>query len=571
MKDSLFLLQLFAPYKRWLLAGLGTALLTTFATASLLALSGWFITSAAIAGMLAPDGIAIAFNFIQPAAEIRALAIIRTVGRYGERLLTHEATFRVLAEIRAWFFAKLIPLSPARLGMKRSADLLTGITQDIDILDGIYLRLLLPLLVALIGGGFIVIFIATYSLKISALVLLMLLSTLFLIPWFFNASGKQGAKNIIEQTAKFKVCQIELLQGMAELSHFNAYTRFKNQLLTVSEQMLITQASNNKLSALSSAIVSFITQITLLITLVLESILFQQENISAAIFVMLCFCVLAVVDLVLPLSSSSQLLTKTQSAIKRIVDITNLSPSIIDPTQPLVMPQEGTIQIHNLSFRYSDKSPWVLRSINLTIPQGSKIAIVGMSGEGKTTFLQLLMRFYDPQQGCIKFAGVDYKQLSSEQLMRQFSLLSQQTQLFATTIKENLLIAKPNASNEELSQAIKMAGLEKMIGGLSAGLNTWVGENGVKISAGEGRRLALARVYLKNSPVLFLDEPTEGLDRTTEEEVLNILREIAQNKTVIMVTHREVGLQLVDHVYTVVERTLVRNSRLHRRLKYALP
>ena len=153
MKDLLFFLPLFKPYKLWLVGGVFLALLTSLASISLLTLAGWFITSSAIAGILAPDGVAIAFNFMQPAAEIRALAIIRTFGRYAERVVTHEATFRVMADCRCWFFSKLIPLVPGGLGMRRSADLLNGITQDIDALDALYLRLCSPLLIACMGGG----------------------------------------------------------------------------------------------------------------------------------------------------------------------------------------------------------------------------------------------------------------------------------------------------------------------------------------------------------------------------------------------------------------------------------
>lgn len=167
MSDLLFFIRLFKPYKLWLVTGVFLAFITSIASISLLTLSGWFITASAIAGILAPDGVAITFNFMQPAAEIRALAIIRTFGRYAERVVTHEATFRVLAEIRCWFFANLIPLRPGSLAIKRSADVLAGITQDIDALDALYLRLCSPLLIAMVGGGAVVIFIAGYSVQIS--------------------------------------------------------------------------------------------------------------------------------------------------------------------------------------------------------------------------------------------------------------------------------------------------------------------------------------------------------------------------------------------------------------------
>lgn len=522
----------------------------------MLTLSGWFITASAIAGLSAPDSVAIAFNFMQPAAEIRALAMIRTVGRYAERVVTHEATFKVLAEIRCWFFAKLIPLAPGRLAMQRSADLLSGITQDIDALDALYLRLCSPLLIVMIGGGAVVAFICSYSIQIGIFVFVMLLVTAGLIPWVFSRLGRQGAKKIVEQTAKFKMDQIEILQGFADLSAFNTYTRYKNQLSTVSEQMMATQAENNRLSAFSSAMTVFLSHMTVLITLVVGSILFQQGDISGAVLAMLGFCVLAVFELVTPLASSMQLLAKTQTAANRIRHIVDLKPTIFEPQQAYPVPDNGDLKINQLSFRYSKHTDWVLKQIDLNIPQGSKIAIVGNSGAGKTSLLQCLMRFFDPQQGSIEYAGINIKQFSSEQfsseqLMQQFSVLSQRSQLFSATVKENLLIAKPTASELEIKQAIKMAGLNKFISQLPEGINTWVGEDGAKVSGGEARRIALARVYLKNAPILLLDEPTEGLDRETENEVLNALDQIAKQKTLVMVTHRQTGLRLVDVVYRV--------------------
>jgi ATP-binding cassette, subfamily C, bacterial CydC len=571
MKDCWFFLKLFKPHSAWLAGGIFLSLLTALASIALLTLSGWFISSSAIAGLVAIDGNALAFNFMLPAAQIRALAITRTVGRYGERLVTHEATFRVLAGIRIWFFQQLIPLVPGRLSTMRSGDLLSRMTADIDALDALYLRLLAPAMVATIGVTAVTVFLGFYSPVISLATGLMLIISSIWVPWVFNRLGRAGAEEIVVLAANFRIRQVDMMQGLADLIANQAYGRFSGFLEQFSDLMINTQRQNNRLLAISSAFILLLSQITLLIALVLAAISFNDGLLSGSDLALVVFCVIAAFELVMPLPQAMQMLAKTQKAARRIRQVTEMPPTIkLDtamdcgfcpplpsgegwgeggqrPTQAL--PDSYDLQLNDVSFRYPDQQDWVLKNISLTIPQGSKIAIVGANGSGKTTLLQILMRYYDPEQGRVLLAGQNFKQLDADELMTCFGVLSQRSQLFAASIKENLLIAKPDASATELAAAIQAAGLENFIGYLPEGLDTWTGESGVKVSGGEARRIALARLYLKNAPVLILDEPTEGLDSDTERDIFNALANFAKDKTVVMVTHREAGLGLVDVVY----------------------
>jgi ATP-binding cassette subfamily C protein CydC len=556
MKDLWFFLKLFKPHSGWLAGGIVLSLLTALASIALLTLSGWFISASAIAGLIALDGSALIFNFTLPAAQIRALAITRTLGRYGERLVTHEATFRVLAGIRSWFFQQLIPLVPGRLSVMRSGDLLSRMTADIDALDALYLRLLAPAVVAALGITAVTVFLAFYAPAVSLTTGLMLLIASVWVPWIFNRLGSAGAEEIVVLAANFRIRQLDMIQGLADLIANRAYGRFSDFLGLFSGLMINIQRRNNRLSAISSAFTLLLSQITLLMALVLAAIAFQEGLLSGADLALVIFCVIAAFELVMPLPPALQMLGKTRKAARRIRQVAEMPPAITKPAQPLALPDRYDVQLNDVSFRYPEQQEWVLKNISLTIPQGGKIAIIGPSGSGKTTLLQLLMHYFDPEQGSVLLAGQDTRQLDADELMSCFGVLSQRSQLFAATIRENLLLAKPDASRAELNAAVKAAGLERFVGYLPEGLETWVGESGVKVSGGEARRIALARLYLKNAPVLILDEPTEGLDRDTERDVFKALAEFAVDKTVVMVTHREAWLGLADVVYGMEQGSL---------------
>ena len=267
MKDCWFFLKLFKPHSVWLVSGTLLSLLTTLASITLLTLSGWFISASAIAGLLVLDGNALTFNFMLPAAQIRALAITRTLGRYGERVVTHEATFRVLASIRGWFFQQLIPLVPGRLSLMRSGDLLSRMTADIDALDALYLRLLAPMTVALLGIIGVTVFLACYTPIISLTTGLILIVASIWVPWLFNRLGQEGAEQIIVLAANFRIRNIDMLQGLSELITNQAYGRFSNTLSQFSDLMINTQRLNNRLSAISSIITFLLSQVSVLITL----------------------------------------------------------------------------------------------------------------------------------------------------------------------------------------------------------------------------------------------------------------------------------------------------------------
>lgn len=552
MKDLWFFFILFKPQRFWLTSGLLLSLLTTVSGIALLTLSGWFISSCAIVGSV------ITFNFMLPAAQIRALAIARTLGRYGERVMTHEATFRALADIRGWLFQQLIPLAPGGLSSLRSGDVLSRLTADVDALDALYLRLFAPASVAAFGVLGVTLFLGVYSWQISLTTLVMLLIAAIGVPWLFNRLGQMHAERLVVLSTNFRIRQLELLQGLADLLAYQAYERFADMLAEVSTRMIATQRQSNRLTAISSALTLLISQITLLIALSLAALAFDNNLITGADAALVIFCVLAAFELVTPLPQAMQMLGKTQKAAKRIRQIADISPTIVQENPALDLPEGHDLRLTQVSFRYDRQQDWLLHNISLDIPHGSRVAIVGASGSGKTTLLHLLMRYADPQQGRVQLAGQPIKQLHPEALLSRFGVLSQRSQLFATTIKQNLLIAKPDAGQLELDAAINAAGLQAFVSQLPDGINTWVGESGVKVSGGEARRIALARLYLKNAPILILDEPTEGLDANTESDVFNALAKFAEDKTLIMVTHRSAGLELVDAVYRMQQGQLLK-------------
>ncbi|MDO9161596.1 MAG: thiol reductant ABC exporter subunit CydC [Methylococcaceae bacterium] len=551
MKDLWFFFTLFKPQRFWLTSGLLLSLLTTVAGIALLTLSGWFISSCAIAGSV------ITFNFMLPAAQIRALAIIRTLGRYGERVVTHEATFRALADIRSWLFQQLIPLAPGRLSTLRSGDVLSRLTADVDALDALYLRLVAPVSIAAFGMLGVALFLGIYSWQISLVTLVVLLIAAVWVPWLFNRLGQMHAERLLVLSSNFRIRQLELLQGLADLLAYQAYERFADVLAEVSTRMIATQRQNNRLTAISSALTLLLGQIALLIALTVAALAVVEGSLTGADAALVIFCVLAAFELVTPLPQAMQMLGKTQKAAQRIRQIAEMSPTVVQENPWLDLPDGCDLRLDQVSFRYNPQQNWLLDNISLDIPHGSKLAIVGPSGSGKTTLLHLLMRFIDPVLGDIQLAGQPIKQLDPDALLTRFGVLSQRSQLFAATIKENLLIAKPDANPLELDAAINAAGLQTFVQQLPDGINTWVGESGVKVSGGEARRIALARLYLKNAPILILDEPTEGLDSHTENEVFNALAKFSVDKTVIMVTHRSAGLGLVDEIYQLQQGRLL--------------
>jgi len=557
LKDLYFFIRLFQAHWLWAVTGLLLALIVALSGLSLLTLSGWFITASALAGFMAPDGVAVSFNFMQPAAIIRALAILRTAGRYAERISTHELTFRVLADIRVWFFRQLIAQSQAQLAALRSGDMLSRMTADIDTLDALYLRLIAPAAVALFTLASTSILLFYFSAALSMAVLLIMLLSSIIAPWFFFRQSLQPAEKTLLVTAELRIKLIDMLQGLAELISYRALMQFQQQALVLSTEIIYRQKQSERLAALSLAVSSVLAQLAVLAVSVWGTVMVQTGKLSGTDLAIMFFLVLAAFELLAPLPQALLLLGKTRKAAQRIRALAERPAGTATACKRPKLAASNALQLEKVCFRYNNQSRWLLESITLTIPEGSKIAVIGPSGSGKTTLLQLLLRYEDAQAGYLSLAGRPYTSIPPEQLMTRFAVLSQRSHLFAASIRDNLMLGNPDASATDLWLAVKTAGLENYCRQLPEVLETWVGEDGVRVSGGEARRIALARVFLKNAPILLLDEPTEGLDSETEQEVIAALKVFAKDKTILLVTHRLTGLNLVDEVYSLEDGRLV--------------
>ncbi|WP_407289570.1 cysteine/glutathione ABC transporter ATP-binding protein/permease CydC [Raoultella planticola] len=539
------LLPYLALYKRhiWLLTlGVVLAIVTLLASIGLLTLSGWFLSASAVVGVA---GI-YSFNYMLPAAGVRGAAIIRTAGRYFERLVSHDATFRVLQHLRVFTFSKLLPLSPAGLARFRQGELLNRVVADVDTLDHLYLRVISPLI-----GALVVIVVVTAGLSILDVTLALtlggiMLVTLLVLPPLFYRAGKPAGESITQMRGQYRQQLTAWLQGQAELMLFSASDRYRKQLEKTEQRWQDAQRRQAELTALSQALMLLIGGVAVVAMLWLTSAGVGGNSQPGALIALFVFCALAAFEALAPVTGAFQHLGQVIASARRITQITAQQPEVTFTAGNGQAFGQVSLTLNQVTFSYPQQPSPALENISLQVGAGEHIAILGRTGCGKSTLLQLLTRAWDPADGEILLNDQPLTRLNEATLRQAMSVVPQRVHLFSATLRDNLLLAAPGASDIQLMKALERVGLEKLLE--DSGLNAWLGEGGRQLSGGELRRLAIARALLHDAPLMLLDEPTEGLDATTESQILNLLAEVMREKTVLMVTHRLRGLARFNRI-----------------------
>lgn len=539
------LLPYLALYKRhkWLLTlGVVLAIVTLLASIGLLTLSGWFLSASAVVGVAG----LYSFNYMLPAAGVRGAAITRTAGRYFERLVSHDATFRVLSHLRVATFSKLLPLSPAGLARFRQGDLLNRVVADVDTLDHLYLRVISPLV-----GALVVIIVVTLGLGVLDVTLALtlggiMLLTLCLLPPLFYRLGKPTGEKLTSLRGQYRQHLTSWLQGQAELTIFGASQRYREQMENTELSWHDAQRRQSELTALSQAVMLLISGFAVIAMLWLAAGGVGGNTQPGALIALFVFCALAAFEALAPVTGAFQHLGQVIASARRITEITDCPPEVTFPAGESTVPAQVDLRLNAVSFTYPQQVQSVLNAVSLNVTAGQRVAILGRTGCGKSTLLQLLTRAWDPQQGEILLNGQPLASFSEAALRATISVVPQRVHLFSATLRDNLLLASPAATDEALATVLTQVGLEKLL--VDDGLNSWLGEGGRQLSGGELRRLAIARALLHDAPLFLLDEPTEGLDATTESQILDLLSDVTKGKTVLMVTHRLRGLSQCDQI-----------------------
>lgn len=541
MADLLFFIRLMGRHASWLILGGLLSLVALAAGIGLLSLAGWFVAAGALGG-LAAAGIGVGW--------LRGLAIGRILARYGERLATHEATFRALAHIRLWFFEQVTPLAPMRLGGLRGGDLLARIIGDIEALDGLYLRILVPSVVALVMALLLTLVVTSVSPAIAITLVLLLALAGIAVPALMARLGAEPSRQQVEISAELRIATVDILQGLAELKAYQAEADHLDRLNRINARLMTTQRRNAWLSGLSAGLTGLLASLAVLAVLTIGSLEAASGALGQIEFAMLTLCAIAAFEAVAPLPLAYQLLGRAKAAAGRLMQVARTAPAVREPDtdKPSPQPLGHAIQLKNVTLQFPGAPRAALDQVSLDLVEGERVALIGPSGSGKSSLIHLLTRFLEADSGHIQIGGVDISALPSDQVREQIGVLSQRTQIFAASLRDNLLIGDAAADDSALADALAQAGLAEFVAGLPEGLETWMGESGVAVSGGQARRIALARVYLKNAPILLLDEPSEGLDEATERDVLQRLTSIMQGRTVLMVTHRPAGLEVMDRV-----------------------
>lgn len=530
MGDLLRILGLWRSRTGWLAAGMILSLASLAAAIALMGLAGTSVAAAVVTGVL-----------VAPVA-LRFVGSARVVLRYVERLVTHAATFRALADLRVWFFRRLAAGSAGGLGFRQAGDVLARLVGDVEALDGLYLRILVPLTGAVLLLLGLVVAIGWHEPWLALVVGVLFATSSLVLPWLAARAAAEAGARLSASASGLRVTVLDALTGVREVRAFSAEGRMVATMQAREAALLGAQHDLSRRTSLAGALAFLCAQGGVLAVLIAA-----EANPPAAIVA--AFLVVAAFEAVGGLPRAGVLAGHAAAAARRVLAIADEPVTVPDPARPAPIPAGHALRFEGVHFRWQPDRPAVFDGLTLEVPQGHRVALLGPSGAGKSTLAALALKVVAPQQGRVLLDGTDLADLPAAAVHARIGWLSQATHLFDDSIRANLLLARPDADEAALWAALDAAQIGQTVRGLPDGLDAWVGEGGIRFSGGQGRRLALARALLSPAPILILDEPAAGLDAETERDFLLTLNEAAEGRTVILIAHRLTGVERLDRIW----------------------
>ncbi|HIZ41701.1 MAG TPA: thiol reductant ABC exporter subunit CydC [Candidatus Gemmiger excrementigallinarum] len=476
------------------------------------------------------------------------LALLRAVLRYGEQACNHFIAFKLLALLRDKVFRALRRLAPAKLESREKGDLIAVITSDIELLEVFYAHTISPALIALLFSAVMVVFIAGFHPLLGALALAAYAVVGLAVPLATSwASGQDGLR-LRTASGALAGFVLDSLRGLPEILQYGAGTHRLQQMQARTEALSREEARLKRTAGRSTAATQLILWLFDLGMLFAATALCLAGAVDFAGVLIPTIALMSSFGPVVALANLGATLQSTFAAGNRVLDILEETPLVQDiHGQPEVTFAGAGAE--NVTFGYGAET--ILQNVTVPVPAGQTIGIVGRSGSGKSTLLKLFLRFWQVEQGQVQISGRSVEHINTGDLRRMQALVTQETHLFHDSIRNNLRIAKQDATDEELVAACKKASLHDFIAALPQGYDTPVGELGDTLSGGERQRLGLARAFLHDAPFLLLDEPTSNLDSLNEAVILQALEQEHGRRTVVLVSHRASTMGIADTVYSV--------------------
>ncbi|WP_270526438.1 amino acid ABC transporter ATP-binding/permease protein [Longibaculum muris] len=472
------------------------------------------------------------------------MALLRGVFHYIEQAANHYIAFKLLAIIRDHVYTALRRLAPAKLDGKDKGNLISLITNDIELLEVFYAHTISPVFIAMITSLILLKFFAHMHILAMFIALIAYLIMAIVIPFYVNHKGKEIGQKNRDEIGNMSTYILESLSGLSTLLQYDIGGLRKQRMLEKNDELETLQRQMKDVESVQVVMSQLLISLFSIIMFIAMFILQQQGIVSVFDTIMATILMLSSFGPVMALSHLANNLLSTLSSGRRVIAILDekeLIKDVID--QPTISFDD--IEIDDLNFAYEDEI--ILKKLNLTLTKNQITGIVGKSGSGKSTLLKLIMRFYDPTSGQISIHDCDLKKINTANMRAMFAYVTQETILFHDTILNNIKIAKLDATDDEIYQACQKASIHDFIMSLPAGYQTQLSELGASLSGGERQRIALARAFLSDAPCILLDEPTSHLDVLNEAIILKSLQQ-QKDKTMILVTHRESTMRIAQQM-----------------------